>query len=162
MTGVPNSPPPRNLFAISHCERGITKYYASLKKRILLIFRSFQTILPEMFSRVRPIVVVDYLFVIVCFFFFFLAVPRRTGLPRGTVFRVQRPAVRRRDGGVAPVLRRGEPVHADVRRLQGPRGGDVAPGAGRHQVPAGLVGHVHRRRVSGERRFGNHYKKTRE
>jgi len=78
------------------------------------------------------------------------AVSRRTGLPGGAVFGVRRSAVRRRDRGMASVLRRGEPVHADVRGRQGTGGGDVAQGAGRHPVSAGLVGHVHRRSVSGE------------
>lgn len=75
----------------------------------------------------------------------------RSGLPGSAVFGLQRPAVRRRDRGMAPVLRRGEPVHANVRGRQGPRRGNVPKSAGRDPMPTGLVGHVHRRRVSGER-----------
>jgi len=65
------------------------------------------------------------------------------------MFGVRRPTVRRRDRGMAPVLRRGEPVHADVRGLQGTGRGNGAQSTGRYPVPAGIVGHVHRRSVSG-------------
>lgn len=78
------------------------------------------------------------------------AVCRRIGFPSRAVFRVQRPTVRRRDGGLASLLRRGEPVHAHVRGLQGTRRGNGAQSTGRHPVQTGLVGHVHRRSVSGE------------
>jgi len=77
-------------------------------------------------------------------------VPRRAGFPSGTVFGLQRPAVRRRDRRMAPLLRRGEPLYANVRRLQRPSGRNGPEGARRHKVQAGLVGHVHRRRLSGE------------
>jgi len=56
---------------------------------------------------------------------------------------------------MAPLLRRGEPLYANVRRLQRPSGRNGPQSARRHQVQAGLVGHVHRRRVSGEIRKRN-------
>lgn len=81
----------------------------------------------------------------------FSAMSGRIGFSGCTVYELQRPAVRRRDRGMASLLRRREPVYADVRRLQGKSGRNVAQSTWRYSVQTGFVGHVHRRGVSGER-----------
>lgn len=78
------------------------------------------------------------------------AVSWRIGFPSGTVFSLQRSSVRRWDCRMAPLLRRGEPVHANVCRLQRPSGRNGPEGARWHQVQTGIIGYVHRRRVSGK------------
>lgn len=92
-------------------------------------------------------------FILICRFscYFPAALSGRIGFPSRSVFVLQRSAVRRRNRGMASVLRRGEPLHPYVRGFQGQGRGNVAQGTRRDPVPAGIVGHVHRRCMPGEK-----------